>query len=523
MNYLAIITRSDFTNLYKFGHIHLHNLVPFDGNLKDHINDKKLFDAVTKYIDTYEYATEYLLLHITKEVFTEPIVEININDVKAVYALSEEAKRSLQVSLDSRINIQVSMWESMFAELNIEQAIKQAKTGLNNCLELFGITPSEKSEISEILPKNLVEEVYQDVFNNVRPSNNASIWNYLMRYERHNPYWNDKRGFFMDAVHVYESHRQGHEIEYGIVDEMPIGDTISDCPNVFTTILQKLNETGENNYNFYGWNYLVAAPLFLYLKAEFKDGGITPSKFEQNRALFVSLHKNYGVDFGIAISLLGLSLGQDLTYNCVYQHNHIGIFDTTQEDIDAKNSESESSNVNHTTKEYLLNLIETKSEEIRMLKEKINKIEGIREEILPTNMESSEEDSVKEPIFSEVSVSVNYEAPNPSKSDSLTEAVTMPKFVKERQEDISSQDSEELSISELDTENNTSSDTNAPNYKESFTPIEMFKLNRNGTAFDKRVKQPRLAQSEEEFKKNLYDGYAPRNYFDNENSMFSNL
>ena len=87
MNYLAIISRSDFTNLYKFGHIHLHNLVPFDGNLIDHINDKNLFDAVTKYIDTYEYATEYLLLHMTKEVFTEPIVEININDVNGVYAL----------------------------------------------------------------------------------------------------------------------------------------------------------------------------------------------------------------------------------------------------------------------------------------------------------------------------------------------------------------------------------------------------------------------------------------------------
>ena len=64
VNYLTIISRSDFSNLYKFGHIYVHNVVPFEGMLSDHADDKFLFDAVTAYMDTYEYSTEYLLLHI---------------------------------------------------------------------------------------------------------------------------------------------------------------------------------------------------------------------------------------------------------------------------------------------------------------------------------------------------------------------------------------------------------------------------------------------------------------------------
>ena len=66
VNYLTIISRSDFSNLYKFGHIYVHNAVPFEGKLSDHADDKFLFDAVTAYMDTYEYSTEYLLLHIFK-------------------------------------------------------------------------------------------------------------------------------------------------------------------------------------------------------------------------------------------------------------------------------------------------------------------------------------------------------------------------------------------------------------------------------------------------------------------------
>lgn len=515
MNYLAIISRSDFTNLYKFGHIHLHNLVPFDGNLIDHINDKNLFDAVTKYIDTYEYATEYLLLHMTKEAFTEPIVEININDVNGVYALSEEAKKSIQVSLDSRINIQVSMWESMFAELNIEQAIRQARIGLNNCLEIFRITPSEKSKIYQILPNNLVEEVYHDVFNNVRPSDNASIWNYLMRYERHTPYWNDKRGFFMDAVHVYENHNKGHEIDYGIVDDMPIGDTISDCPNVFTTILQKLNETGENNFNFDGCNYLIVAPLFLYLKAEFKDGGITPSKYEQKRHIFVSLHERYGLDFAIAISLLGLSLGQDLTYNYAYQHNNIGIFNTTQDYIvEVDNiSEQDSHKLEQSSEEDLLDTINNQKSEIQRLQLRIQQLEEQQ------NKAQAPYSNLSNPAALPESINTEYHGPifATDTNDSLPKFDTQELSGEMPLEDNISDNSEKQPIEQnkVDMEDNPS-DSPVISAGESFIPVEMLKLNKDRNSFDRRS-SPRWAHSSEEYKMFWDEGFAPHNFFDNQN------
>ena len=114
MDYLAIINRTDFTNLYKFGHLFIHNLVPFDGNIQEHAEDKHLFETVTSKMDTYEYASEYLLVHISRPVFCGSKADIYVTDLVALYALNQEAKDNLSLSLDPRIKLEVSIWSAMF-------------------------------------------------------------------------------------------------------------------------------------------------------------------------------------------------------------------------------------------------------------------------------------------------------------------------------------------------------------------------------------------------------------------------
>ena len=83
-NFITIVSRSEFNDLYKFGHIFVHNMIPFEGELIDHVDDKSLFDAVTAYMNTYEYSTEYLLLNTRKPAFVGSSVEIFIRDVVGV-------------------------------------------------------------------------------------------------------------------------------------------------------------------------------------------------------------------------------------------------------------------------------------------------------------------------------------------------------------------------------------------------------------------------------------------------------
>lgn len=327
VNYLTIISRSDFSNLYKFGHIYVHNVVPFEGKLSDHADDKFLFDAVTAYMDTYEYSIEYLLLHIFKIPFSGSSVEIFVKDIVDVYALDEEARASLAVSLDSRIVLQVSAWNDFFSELNKKQAIRQAKAGEFNCFEIFKISNEDRAAVAKLLPKGFVEELFSDLFNHVRPSGNRSIWNYLIRYERHQPYWNDNRGFFSDAIHVYENFKQKSEIDYEIADEVPLGDVIGSCEPKISEIYKLLKHKQGDDYQVNGCNYFAVAPLFLYLKSYFKEGGITPASFRGNEYIYNGdFYNHFNFDFAVAVSLLGLSLGHDLTYSCYYEIQNLGIF-----------------------------------------------------------------------------------------------------------------------------------------------------------------------------------------------------
>ena len=58
-HYLKIISRSEFSDLYKFGHLFICNPIPFDGNIQNHADDKTLFDALTAFMNTYDYSSEF--------------------------------------------------------------------------------------------------------------------------------------------------------------------------------------------------------------------------------------------------------------------------------------------------------------------------------------------------------------------------------------------------------------------------------------------------------------------------------
>lgn len=548
MNYIALISRPDFSNLYKFGRIFLPNLVPYDGALKEHANDRALFEVLTKYINFYEYDTEYLLLDIVKNVSTDTIVEVSINEVKGLYALSDKAKQSLQVSLDHRINIHVSDWGGFFYDQNIEQVVRQARAGVSNCYKIFGISDEEITRINKVLPPNLIEEVYNDVFSRIRPAEDASLWNYLIRYERHFPYWNDKRGFFLDAVHVFENKRNRAEIDYEVADEKPIGDVIASCnPTSYDPILKRVEAFSQNDYKLADCRYMVVAPLYLYLKSEFKDGGITASKFAQLRDIITYLHDTYGADFAIAIALLGISLGYDLTYNYFYEINNIGIFSADSKDESCTVNGLSADVVEDMSKKIsnLQSLLNDRDSEIATLSDKISELQSQLDHNMPLQEEITEDTKVEQPDNAEISFekdlseeggehqtvveAIQNEDESPLSTDDnecLSPEVPTEEVVEhtESYDDSHPQDVE-ISIQTTGFEANPSSEdlTDTVTVEtpiEPFEAVEMRKLNRNRRSFNQKVKS-KWAHTKEELDKLTNEGFAPINYFDRE-AIFPN-
>lgn len=541
VNYLTIISRSDFSNLYKFGHIYVHNVVPFEGKLSDHADDKFLFDAVTAYMDTYEYSTEYLLLHIFKIPFSGSSVEIFVKDIVDVYALDEEARASLAVSLDSRIVLQVSAWNDFFSELNKKQAIRQSKAGEFNCFEIFKITNEDRAAVAKLLPKGFVEELFSDLFSHVRPSGNRSIWNYLIRYERHQPYWNDNRGFFSDAIHVYENFKQKSEIDYEIADEVPLGDVISSCEPKISDIYKILKHKQGDDYQVYGCNYFAVAPLFLYLKSCFKEGGITPASFYGNEYLYNGdFYKHFGFDFAVAVSLLGLSLGHDLTYSCYYEIQNLGIFNHFVESrINAQilNPETGDS-LNSQEAQELINKL---SNEVKRLREdtiameellneasneKRDEEKGGKSPTSATEDVGSENESMKETPVIKGEEEVQTELVQDEQSEQV-QPLTEEKELIANDEEQLKQDEPQVSLQEKTVQEEVvqeqpSNEGQILSSSMNF-PILMKKLEKKRRYFlTGRFAKEEYAKDEKRYKELRDQNYEPEDYFD-KGSLFSNL
>lgn len=541
VNYLTIISRSDFSNLYKFGHIYAHNVVPFEGKLSNHADDKFLFDAVTAYMDTYEYSTEYLLLQVCKIPFSGSSVELFVKDIVDVYALDEEARASLAVSLDSRIVIQVSAWDSFFKELNKKQAIRQSKAGEYNCFEIFKISNEDRAAVAKLLPKGFVEVLFSDLYSHVRPSGNRSIWNYLVRYERHHPYWNDNRGFFSDAIHVYENFKQGSEIDYEIADEVPLGDVIGSCGTKFSDIYKLLRHKQGDDYQVNDCNYFAVAPLFLYLKSCFKEGGITPASFYSNEYLCNGNFYNYfGFDFAVAVSLLGFSLGHDLTYSCYYEIQNLGIFNHFVESkINAQilNPETGDS-LNSQEAQELINKLSSEVKRLRedtiameeLLNETSNeKRDEEKESINPTSATEetgSENESLKETSVIKGEEEVQTELVQDEQSEH-DQPLTEEKESIVNDEEHSKQSKPLDSLQEETVQEEVVQEqlgNGEPILSSSMNfPILMKKLEKKRRYFlTGRYAKEEYAKDEKRFKELRDQNYEPEDYFD-KGSLFSNL
>ena len=543
-NYISIISRSDFSDLYKFGHLFIHNLVPFDGELNEHIEDKPLFDAVTKYMNTYEYSTEYLLIHIRRMVFSGSVVEVFIKDVVAVYALDSESQASLSVSLDPRINIQVSCWESYFKELNKKQLIRQANSGKFNCYEIFGISEIDRNKIENLIPRNFLYELFSDLFENKRPCGKKCIWTYLLRYDRHGAFWQDNRGYFSDAVNVFENFLHEKEMSYEWDDELKFADIIENNGTLFTEISKKLTSNVTPEYTIAGCNYFAVAPLFLYMKAYFGDKGITTSSFSQNEYLAKGqLYKNFGFDFAVAVALLGIKFGHDLTYGCYYEIKKLGIYNTTVST--RKTGITDPSTGRDLSFKEVQTLLDELSFNNEELKEKIAALQKMVVQTDNNDLTKLEQGSE----YGGESASTEKEGPSSEQMNSTEKVGSLasedanvkseegeePILTKEKLDLVESAHAENaeckndaiVSQNDKDVESGTilPSKIGMEESPEAyFEPIEMRKLNGSKTDFSsaKQYKSSVWARSKEDYEDKLKKNYRPIDYFDklNKGTLF---
>lgn len=322
-HYLVIIRKSDFIDLFKYGHFNVCHIQEFDGDLEKHANNIALFERVTSNMNIFEYSFEYLMVHFEKDYYCSSNTEIDIKDVQNIYTFDQEAKREMSISFDPRIQLHVSPWSQYFEELKQNLFIKQSLRGINNLWTVFGLNQDDLVKCEELISKVSIEESFRELFANERPLGNLPIWVYLLRYERHSFYPKDMRGFFCDFIHVFCNFLKQSELNNSVAETTEIYPQLMSSENImFSDLLTVVENSPLNTKSeeIAKCKFAIVAPLFLYLKDKYKEGFSVP---EKDIIVYV---KSFGIEGTLAVYLLGLTLGYDKTYDAFYESANLKFF-----------------------------------------------------------------------------------------------------------------------------------------------------------------------------------------------------
>ena len=202
MNYLILLRRADFIDLYKYGFLNVNKekIVPFDCSIPEIESKPELYDSIFAEVNSFDSSFAYLILHYEKKDSLSNPATISIEEVQHIFPLDLEAKKEFESSFDEHIRIDNPIWDNAVSLIQKRQMFDSSMQGTRNIFNIFKLEGLQfcKSIIDDIS----VEEMLSDVYDNIRPNGDKPIWTYLMRYERHSFYPKDTLGFYMDVVHV---------------------------------------------------------------------------------------------------------------------------------------------------------------------------------------------------------------------------------------------------------------------------------------------------------------------------------
>lgn len=184
--FLSIVLRNQFNLFYRFGYtvIPKIGLVEFDGNINDDAKESiiKQFANVTP----FEYDEEYLILHFEKEINNNEIfLEFQIQELVAVYPLSQQAKTSIESKIDQRIKLENPIFETEL--LAIETAIvnKEVEKAISALWKICKVESPLGKYIAEIGLENILNGLeYRKHGTKSNKIQNGNYWEYLIAYDR---------------------------------------------------------------------------------------------------------------------------------------------------------------------------------------------------------------------------------------------------------------------------------------------------------------------------------------------------
>ena len=330
-NYLALIRKADFVDLYKYGSIHINKDMTrqFSCKVEELPNRKPIFDDLSYFANAFDSTFTYLFIHYENNFGR--VNDINIADVRGLYPLDNEAKTELSLSLDPRIKINKPLWPDAVFNLQKRQTIQDCKNGASNIWKIYNLSDSIE-EMINVINDSVIGEVVNELYENRRPNGDLPIWVYIMRYERHAFYPDNTIGAFMDTVNAIFNFSQKREVDSAEIESTLIMQFFQHCNDYnanmsFNEVIQRLYAQDDSRItNFINlarsivsdFDLIKVATLFFIYRNRYKEEFKYENGWNQSKTI--------GKEFSIACYMLGCILGHEHTYDCLYEHLPLAIF-----------------------------------------------------------------------------------------------------------------------------------------------------------------------------------------------------
>ena len=334
-NYIALIRRDDFTDLFKYGKIYIDKRKASELNIpiSELPEHSEIFNEISQYNNSFDHGMAYTLIQYDKNE-EEDFDIINIEEVKHIYPLDYESKKIFETTFDQRIRLENPLWPNVVEELQKIRAIDNCKKGISNLRSIVGIDEeNSKLKIEEFIDDTLIKEFVEQLYSDRSPSGDLSIWTYLLRYNRHSHYPKNILGDFFDSINVVFNKWANQEVDesaftsteiYYLLESLNTPLFNLKLDSIYELIREKASKFLEKTDEFESRiDFLKVAVLFLQFRNLINDDFILDSTMEK---YIKAAEQRYPEEYELAISLLGMLLGQEHTYDAFYSHLPLPIF-----------------------------------------------------------------------------------------------------------------------------------------------------------------------------------------------------
>lgn len=324
--FLSIILRNQFNLFYRFGYTFIpkSQLVKFDGKINNETQESIIKQFKT--VAPFEYDEEYLILHLEKEITNESdFIQFDIQDIVAVYPLSQQAKASIESKIDQRIRLEKPIFEAILPLIETEIENKEVEKAISALWKICKIESPIKNYIANIGLKNIFNGLeFRKHGTKANKIQNGNYWEYLIAYDFYQYFPEGTIRYFYQLGEVFSYYKGKSD---GI-EGTKIEETLKNIGSGnFDQILQKFNEKtlptsfmetmqdiGKSEFN-----PIVVSVLFLKWKTDLSSQDIEITKssiFYKGEIAFMDKYPN---EVKLALILLGAFFGFRKFYDPYYE------------------------------------------------------------------------------------------------------------------------------------------------------------------------------------------------------------